>query len=66
MPGEVDGVHFHFVSKQKFQEDARAGKFIEYGEFQKHMYGTSIAAIQAVVDRAKICLMTLKSEVRHL
>lgn len=62
MPGEVDGIHFHFVTKQKFQEDAKAGKFIEYGEFQKHLYGTSIAAIQAVVDRAKICLLTLKAE----
>ncbi|VDD89372.1 unnamed protein product [Enterobius vermicularis] len=62
MPGEVDGIHFHFVTKLKFQEDAKAGKFIEYGEFQKHLYGTSIAAIQAVVDRAKICLLTLKAE----
>ncbi|KHN86670.1 MAGUK p55 subfamily member 5 [Toxocara canis] len=60
--GEIDGVHFHFVTRQKFQEDARAGKFIEYGEYQKHLYGTSIAAVQAVVNRAKICLFTLKAE----
>ncbi|VDN54692.1 unnamed protein product [Dracunculus medinensis] len=59
---EIDGVHFHFVTKQKFQDDARGGKFIEYGEYQKYLYGTSIAAIKAVVDRAKICVLTLKSE----
>uniref|UniRef100_F1KS75 MAGUK p55 subfamily member 5 n=1 Tax=Ascaris suum TaxID=6253 RepID=F1KS75_ASCSU len=60
--GEMDGVHFHFVTRQKFQEDVKAGKFIEYGEYQKYLYGTSIASIQAVVDRAKICLLTLKAE----
>uniref|UniRef100_A0A915C7P9 MAGUK p55 subfamily member 5 n=1 Tax=Parascaris univalens TaxID=6257 RepID=A0A915C7P9_PARUN len=60
--GEVDGVHFHFATRQKFQEDAKMGRFIEYGEYQKYLYGTSIASIQAVVDRAKICLLTLKAE----
>uniref|UniRef100_A0A183DES0 Guanylate kinase-like domain-containing protein n=1 Tax=Gongylonema pulchrum TaxID=637853 RepID=A0A183DES0_9BILA len=63
---ELDGVHYHFVTKQKFQEDAKVGKFIEYGEFQKHLYGTSLASIQAVIDKAKICLLTLKVEVRCL
>ncbi|KAL3986404.1 Guanylate kinase family protein [Acanthocheilonema viteae] len=60
--GEIDGVHYHFVTKHSFQEDAKAGKFIEYGEFEKHLYGTSLASIQAVIDRAKICLLTLKAE----
>uniref|UniRef100_A0A915Q4I9 MAGUK p55 subfamily member 5 n=1 Tax=Setaria digitata TaxID=48799 RepID=A0A915Q4I9_9BILA len=60
--GEVDGIHYHFVTKHSFQEDAKAGKFIEYGEFQKYLYGTSLASIQAVIDRAKICLLTLKAE----
>lgn len=64
--GEMDGVHFHFVTRQKFQEDVKAGKFIEYGEYQKYLYGTSIASIQAVVDRAKICLLTLKAEASRI
>uniref|UniRef100_A0A0M3J211 MAGUK p55 subfamily member 5 (inferred by orthology to a human protein) n=1 Tax=Anisakis simplex TaxID=6269 RepID=A0A0M3J211_ANISI len=64
--GELDDVHFHFVTRQKFQEDAKMGKFIEYGEYQKHLYGTSIAAIQSVVNRGKICLLTLKAEVIFL
>ncbi|KAK6108975.1 Guanylate kinase family protein [Brugia pahangi] len=60
--GEINGVHYHFVTKSNFQEDAKAGKFIEYGEFEKYLYGTSLASIQAVIDRAKICLLTLKAE----
>lgn len=59
----MDGVHYHFVTKHSFQEDTRAGKFIEYGEFQKYFYGTSLGSIQAVIDQAKICLLTLKAEV---
>ncbi|VDK79237.1 unnamed protein product [Litomosoides sigmodontis] len=60
--GEIGGIHYHFVTKRSFQEDAKAGKFIEYGEFEKYLYGTSLASVQAVIDRAKICLLTLKAE----
>uniref|UniRef100_A0A914UUC9 Uncharacterized protein n=1 Tax=Plectus sambesii TaxID=2011161 RepID=A0A914UUC9_9BILA len=61
-PGEQDGVHYHFVTKQSFQDDSRLGKFIEWGEYQKHYYGTSFGSVKAVVERGKICLLTLKAQ----
>uniref|UniRef100_A0A1I7ZZ37 MAGUK p55 subfamily member 5 n=1 Tax=Steinernema glaseri TaxID=37863 RepID=A0A1I7ZZ37_9BILA len=60
--GEVDGVQFHFVSKARFQEDAKGGRFVEFGEFQKALYGTSVAAIKHVVEQSKSCLLSLKPE----
>ncbi|CAD6186919.1 unnamed protein product [Caenorhabditis auriculariae] len=60
--GEIDGVHYHFVTKQRFQEEAKAGKFVEFGEYQKHWYGTSKSDIIMVIHRGKTCVMTLKAE----
>ncbi|KAK6753069.1 hypothetical protein RB195_012585 [Necator americanus] len=60
--GEVDGVHYHFISRQRFLDDAKASKFVEYGEFEKHMYGTAAADIVNVIRRSKTCVLTLKAE----
>ncbi|CAI5450817.1 unnamed protein product [Caenorhabditis angaria] len=60
--GEFDGVHYHFVTKQKFHEEAKSGKFVEYGEYQKYWYGTSKKDVVNVIERGKTCVITLKPE----
>ncbi|CAB3398196.1 unnamed protein product [Caenorhabditis bovis] len=60
--GEFDGVHYHFISRQKFHEEARAGKFVEFGEYQKNWYGTAKKDVINVIERGKTCVMTLKAE----
>uniref|UniRef100_A0A8R1E0I6 MAGUK p55 subfamily member 5 n=1 Tax=Caenorhabditis japonica TaxID=281687 RepID=A0A8R1E0I6_CAEJA len=59
---EFNGVHYHFISKQKFHEEAKSGKFVEFGEYQKHWYGTSKRDVVNVIERGKTCVMTLKAE----
>jgi guanylate kinase len=44
-PGEVDGVHYHFVSVADFQQRIAAGEFFEHAEVFGNYYGTSKAAI---------------------
>lgn len=39
--GEEDGVHYHFVSVEDFEQKIREGFFLEYARYQKHYYGTS-------------------------
>jgi guanylate kinase len=39
--GEVDGVHYNFVSKDDFEIDIKAGNFIEYAQFADNYYGTN-------------------------
>lgn len=38
--GEVDGVHYYFVTHERFQEMIEAGEFLEYDVHAKHFYGT--------------------------
>ncbi|CAJ0561688.1 unnamed protein product, partial [Mesorhabditis spiculigera] len=60
--GEISGTHYHFVSRQQFQDEAKAGHFVEWGEFEKHLYGTSAAEIRSVIAKGATCILTLKPE----
>ncbi len=39
-PGEVDGVHYYFVTKERFEEMIARGEFLEYDVHAKNYYGT--------------------------
>ncbi|XP_040161699.1 uncharacterized protein LOC120899657 isoform X2 [Anopheles arabiensis] len=57
--GEVPGQDYHFISRQQFESDILARKFVEHGEYEKAYYGTSLEAIRAVVASGKICVLNL-------
>ena len=35
-PSEVDGVHYYFVTRERFEEMIAAGEFLEYDEHAKN------------------------------
>jgi guanylate kinase len=45
-PGEVDGVHYHFVDIDRFEELRRQEAFLESASVYGHFYGTSRAAVE--------------------
>lgn len=46
-PGEQDGVHYHFVDVETFQQMVAAGDFLEHAQVFDNYYGTSQAAVTA-------------------
>ncbi|KAJ1522794.1 hypothetical protein ONE63_001950 [Megalurothrips usitatus] len=56
---EVDGQDYHFISRQQFEADILARKFVEHGEYERAYYGTSLDAIRSVVAAGKICVLNL-------
>lgn len=36
---------------------------LEHGEYKGHLYGTSVDAVQTVLDEGKICVMDLEPQV---
>lgn len=49
-PGEVDGVHYHFVTPAEFDELAAAGGLLEWAVVHGvHRYGTPRAPVEAAV-----------------
>lgn len=38
--GEVDGIHYHFISKENFEEEIEKNNFVEYAKVFDNYYGT--------------------------
>ncbi|OAJ35753.1 guanylate kinase [Piscirickettsia salmonis] len=49
--GEINGSHYHFVSKEQFQSLIQKGQFLEHASVFGNDYGTSHAHIQEQLDR---------------
>lgn len=58
-PGEVDGQHYHFVSKDVFERLIAEQAFFEYATVYDHFYGTSKLAIQQQRDAGVSVLLDI-------
>ncbi|KAM4600790.1 MAGUK p55 subfamily member 5b isoform 2-T2 [Polymixia lowei] len=56
---ERNGREYHFVSRVAFEADLATGKFIESGEYEKNLYGTSTDSVRHVINSGHICLLCL-------
>jgi len=52
-PGEVDGVHYHFVSPDQFQQMIDEDDFYEWAEVFGHRYGTPKGIIRAALKNGQ-------------
>ncbi|XP_015414602.1 PREDICTED: MAGUK p55 subfamily member 4 isoform X6 [Myotis davidii] len=59
---EVDGREYHYVSKETFESLMYSHRMLESGEYKGHFYGTSVDAVQAVLNEGKICVMDLEPQ----
>ncbi len=44
-PAELDGVHYHFWSRERFLRERDAGGFLEWAEVHGNYYGTLVAEV---------------------
>ena len=55
---EVDGRDYHFVaSRAAMEADIQNHKFIEAGQYNDNLYGTSVASVKAVAEKGKHCIL---------
>jgi guanylate kinase len=58
-PGEVDGQHYHFVSRETFEQMLERGDFLESAEVYGNFYGTSQPWIDASRQTGKNILLEI-------
>ncbi|XP_072219471.1 disks large homolog 1 isoform X14 [Leuresthes tenuis] len=55
---EVDGRDYHFmVSREQMEKDIQEHKFIEAGQYNSHLYGTSVQSVREVAEKGKHCIL---------
>ncbi|XP_056421321.1 disks large homolog 1 isoform X8 [Hyla sarda] len=55
---EVDRRDYHFVtSREQMEKDIQDHKFIEAGQYNNHLYGTSVQSVREVAERGKHCIL---------
>ncbi|KAK7162588.1 hypothetical protein R3I93_006808 [Phoxinus phoxinus] len=55
---EVDGRDYHFVaSREQMERDIQEHKFIEAGQYNSHLYGTSVQSVKEVAEKGKHCIL---------
>jgi guanylate kinase len=58
-PGEIDGRHYHFVARARFERMQEAGAFLETAEIYGNRYGTSREGIEQELERGRDVLLEI-------
>ncbi|KAM8849914.1 discs large homolog 1-like protein isoform 10-T10 [Spinachia spinachia] len=55
---EVDARDYHFVvSREQMERDIQDHRFIEAGQYNGHLYGTSVQSVREVAEKGKHCIL---------
>ncbi|XP_076842172.1 disks large homolog 4-like isoform X3 [Brachyhypopomus gauderio] len=66
---EADGRDYHFVSsREQMEKDIQSHRFIEAGQYNSHLYGTSVQSVREVAEQqGKHCILDVSANaVRRL
>lgn len=58
--GEVDGVSYFFLSRDKFEEMITEGELIEYAEYNGNYYGTPRAFVEQMISAGKNVILEIE------
>ena len=59
-PGEMDGVDYHFISREQFQDWIGKNAFLEYAEFVGNLYGTPKKFVDEAMDSGKDVILDIE------
>lgn len=59
-PGEIDGVHYHFVDVDTFRDWISQDQFLEYAEFVGNFYGTPKKYVDQAMEEGKDVILDIE------
>lgn len=59
-PGEIDGYHYHFVTREEFKKTIEEDGFLEYAEYNGNFYGTPEAPIRRLLNEGKNVMLEIE------
>ncbi|TEY02371.1 guanylate kinase [Campylobacter sp. US33a] len=64
--GEINGVHYYFVSEQEFKQGIENNEFLEWANVHGCYYGTSFCYINEALKQGKIVILDIDVQGFHL
>lgn len=61
-PGEVNGVNYHYITREEFAQRIADGDMLEYTEYCGNFYGTPRKEAQAVLDAGKNLILEIETD----
>ena len=61
-PGEVDGVNYHYISREEFERRISTGDMLEYTEYCGNYYGTPKKEAEEVLESGKNLILEIEVE----
>ena len=58
--GEADGVHYHFLNRETFEQWINAGDFLEYAEYVGNLYGTPRLYVDKAMEQGRDVLLDIE------
>ncbi len=58
--GEVDGVHYYFISKEEFKAKIENGEMLEYANYVSNYYGTPKAPVDKWLSEGKDVILEIE------
>lgn len=58
-PGEVDGVHYHFITEEEYADLLRKDAFLEHARVHDHYYGTLRQPVNDALADGKIMILDI-------
>lgn len=58
--GEIDGVHYHFLDVDTFQQWIADDQFLEYAEYVGNFYGTPKRFVDATMDEGRDVILDIE------
>jgi guanylate kinase len=60
--GEQDGVNYHFLAREDFEQRISDGKFIEYAEYCQNLYGTLVSEVDGRLEQGLNVILEIEPQ----
>ncbi len=59
-PGEENGVHYFFISREEFEARIADGEILEYTEYCDNLYGTPVSGVRQALDAGRDIILEIE------
>ena len=60
--GEVDGIHYHFLTREQFEQKISENEVLEYTEYCGNYYGTLRKSVEGLISQGKDAILKIEVE----